>query len=53
VFAMATAASMALVSTAFGYALTGGAIRRRLTRIVPILGTASLVFGVWYSLGAL
>jgi cytochrome c biogenesis protein CcdA len=53
VFAMATAASMALVSTAFGYALTGGALRRRLTQIVPVLGTASLVFGVWYSLGAL
>jgi ABC-type nickel/cobalt efflux system permease component RcnA len=53
VFAAATAVSMALVSSAFGYALARGAVRRRLTDLVPVLGTASLIFGVWYSLGAL
>ncbi len=52
-FAGATAASMALVSTAFAYALASGAVRRRLTGLVPLLGAASLLFGVWYSLGAL
>jgi hypothetical protein len=53
VFAMATAISMALVSTAFGHALARGAVKRRLTDLVPLLGAASLLFGVWYSLGAL
>jgi ABC-type nickel/cobalt efflux system permease component RcnA len=52
-FAAATAMSMALVSTAFGYALARGAVRRRLTDLVPVLGAASLIFGIWYSLGAL
>jgi cytochrome c biogenesis protein CcdA len=53
VFAAATAVSMALVSTGFGYALARGITRRRLTDLVPVLGAASLAFGVWYSLGAL
>ena len=53
VFAGATAASMALVSTAFGYALARGVVRRRLGELVPLVGAASLIFGVWYSLGAL
>jgi cytochrome c biogenesis protein CcdA len=52
-FAAATAVSMALVSTAFGHALARGAVKRRLTELVPLLGAASLLFGVWYSLGAL
>ena len=52
-FAGATAVSMALVSSAFGYALARGAVRQRLTDLVPVLGTASLIFGVWYSLAAL
>lgn len=53
VFAAATAVSMALVSAAFGYSLARGAVRRRLADLVPVLGAASLIFGVWYSLGAL
>ena len=53
VFAAATAISMALVSTAFGHALARGGVKRRLTELVPLLGTASLLFGAWYSLGAL
>ena len=51
-FAAATALSMALLSTAFGYALVRGPIARRLVRLVPVLGTASLLFGVWYAVGA-
>jgi hypothetical protein len=51
-FAGGTAVSMALVSSAFGYALARGPVARRLTRLVPVLGTASLIFGVWYALGA-
>jgi ABC-type nickel/cobalt efflux system permease component RcnA len=53
VFAGATAASMALVSTAFGYALARGVARGRLSDLVPLFGAASLLFGVWYSFGAL
>ena len=53
VFAGATAASMALISTAFGYALARGALRRRVSDLVPWFGCASLLFGVWYSLGAI
>jgi hypothetical protein len=53
VFAAATAMSMALVSTVFGFALARGAVRRRVTDLVPLLGAASLIFGIWYSLGAL
>jgi ABC-type nickel/cobalt efflux system permease component RcnA len=53
VFAAGTAVSMALVSTAFGHALARGAVKRRLTELVPLLSAGSLLFGVWYSLGAL
>jgi hypothetical protein len=48
-FAVATAASMTMLSGAFGRTL--GA--RPIARIAPVLGTASLAFGVWYTLGAL
>jgi hypothetical protein len=51
-FAGATAFSMALVSTCLGYALASGALRRQLARVVPALGAGSLVFGLWYSVGA-
>ena len=53
VFAAATAGSMTLLSTAFAHALGGGSVRRRLAELVPVLATAGLIFGVWYSLGAL
>jgi ABC-type nickel/cobalt efflux system permease component RcnA len=52
-FAAATAASMALVSTALGHALARGSVKRRLRELVPLVGAASLLFGVWYALGAL
>src|SRR3954468_174736 len=53
IFAGATAVSMALVSTAFGYALANGALRHRVSGLVPWFGCASLVFGLWYSVGAI
>ncbi|MGH9176697.1 MAG: hypothetical protein ACRD1H_20170 [Vicinamibacterales bacterium] len=52
-FAGATALSMALVSAAVGYGLVRGPVAPRLERLVPALGTASLVFGVWYAFQAL
>ena len=52
VFALCTAISMALLSTGFGVALSSGAARRHFNRLAPILGTVSLLFGVWYALGA-
>jgi hypothetical protein len=48
-FAVATAASMTMLSGAFGRTL--GA--RPIARIAPVLGACSLAFGVWYTLGAL
>jgi cytochrome c biogenesis protein CcdA len=52
-FAAATAASMALLSVALAHTLTHGIVRRRLSELVPVLGTAGVIFGAWYSLGAL
>jgi hypothetical protein len=52
-FALFTAVSMAIASTAFGYAITRGPLRRSFTRIAPALGAASVLFGAWYILGAL
>jgi ABC-type nickel/cobalt efflux system permease component RcnA len=52
-FAAATALSMALVSCTFGHAIASGPLRRRLDAAIPALGTLSLLFGVWYALGAL
>jgi ABC-type nickel/cobalt efflux system permease component RcnA len=52
-FALATAVSMALLSSAFGVALARGPVARRFDTLAPALGAASLLFGVWYALGAL
>src|SRR5436305_1478080 len=53
VFAIGTAISMALLSTGFGLTIGTGVARRSLARVAPVLGVASLAFGVWYTLGAL
>jgi high-affinity nickel permease len=53
VFALFTAVSMSIMSTTFGVALSSGPMRRSFSRIAPALGTASLLFGLWYALGAL
>ena len=52
-FAFFTAVSMALLSTGFGLTLSSGPVRRSFARLAPALGVASLLFGVWYALGAL
>ena len=53
VFAVSTAAAMALCSAAFGQLLAHGPVARRLVRLVPVFGAAGVLFGVWYGLGAL
>ncbi|HEX5469686.1 MAG TPA: sulfite exporter TauE/SafE family protein [Gaiellaceae bacterium] len=53
VFAVATAASMTVLSLAFGYALARENVRGRLPRLAPLLGALSLAFGAWYTIGAL
>jgi high-affinity nickel permease len=52
-FAFFTAVSMALLSTGFGLTLSSAPVRRSFDKIAPALGAASLLFGVWYVLGAL
>jgi len=52
-FAAGTAASMAAVSAAWGRFMVLDAVERRLAGLAPVVGAASLVFGVWYGLGAL
>jgi ABC-type nickel/cobalt efflux system permease component RcnA len=51
-FAAGTAVSMAIVSSAFGYALARGPISRLVGPLMPVVGVASLVLGVWYATGA-
>jgi ABC-type nickel/cobalt efflux system permease component RcnA len=53
VFALAAAASMATLSSGFGYALTRGPVTRHVLALTPVLGVAALLFGAWYVLGAL
>jgi hypothetical protein len=52
-FATCTALSMAALSTSFGLTLSSSPVRGSFHRLAPILGTASLAFGAWYTLGAL
>lgn len=51
-FAFCTALSMAVLSTGWGIALGSPPVRRSFHRVAPVLGVASLAFGVWYALGA-
>jgi high-affinity nickel permease len=53
IFAAGTAVSMALLSTGVGLTLASAPVRRSFSRVAPALGAASLLFGVWYALGAL
>jgi high-affinity nickel permease len=52
VFAFFTAVSMAILSAGFGLTLARPGVQRGFHRIAPVLGLASLAFGVWYALGA-
>jgi high-affinity nickel permease len=51
--AIFTAVSMTMLSTSFGLALSSRPVRSVFHGVAPILGLASLAFGVWYGLGAL
>ena len=52
-FALCTAISMAALSTGFGLTLANATASRSFGRIAPALGGLSLLFGLWYALGAL
>jgi ABC-type nickel/cobalt efflux system permease component RcnA len=53
VLAIGTAVSMALLSSAFGYAVTRGPILTRMLAFAPAMGLVTLAFGGWYTLGAI
>jgi ABC-type nickel/cobalt efflux system permease component RcnA len=53
IFAAGTTISMSLLSTAFGFAIVAGPIRRNIERVAPVLGALAAAFGVWYALSAL
>jgi len=52
VFALFTALSMSLLSSAFGLTLSRRRARESFARVAPAIGVVSLAFGVWYALGA-
>lgn len=52
-FAAGAALSMALVSAAFGYALTRPPIARQVSALIPAAAVASLLFGAWYTFEAI
>jgi ABC-type nickel/cobalt efflux system permease component RcnA len=52
VLAAGTAVSMALLSSAFGYAITRGPVLTRMLAFAPAMGIVTLAFGGWYTLGA-
>jgi ABC-type nickel/cobalt efflux system permease component RcnA len=53
VLALGTALSMALLSSAFGYAITRGPVLRRWLALAPAMGFVTLAFGAWYALAAI
>jgi ABC-type nickel/cobalt efflux system permease component RcnA len=51
-FAIFTALSMGLLSCGLGLTLSATGVRRAFNHLAPVLGVASLAFGIWYGLGA-
>jgi hypothetical protein len=51
-FALCTALSMAALSTCWGMTLAASPVRSSFGRLAPVVGCASLAFGVWYALAA-
>lgn len=49
VYAAGTAVSMAVVSAVVGHGLATGAVGRRFEPLIPVIGMASLLFGIWYA----
>jgi ABC-type nickel/cobalt efflux system permease component RcnA len=52
VLAAGTAVSMGLLSWGLGRVLASRALRQRLRVAAPVFGAGSVLFGVWYGLGA-
>lgn len=52
VLALFTAVSMTIVTTGFGATLSLPAVARPVVTAAPVLGVASLAFGVWYAAAA-
>jgi high-affinity nickel permease len=52
-FALCTALSMATLSTGLGFTLGRPRVRSAFPAVAPLIGLASLCFGIWYVLGAL
>ena len=49
VLAVFTAVSMTIVTSGFGRALVSATAQRSVATVAPVLGFASLAFGVWYA----
>lgn len=52
VLAFFTAVSMTILSTGFGLTLVSRPVRAAFNGIAPVLGVASLAFGIWYASAA-
>ncbi len=52
VLALFTAVSMTLVTTGFGLTLSTRPVTSSVNRVAPVLGLASLAFGIWYAAAA-
>jgi high-affinity nickel permease len=52
VLAIFTAASMMILSTGFGWTLVSRPVRGVFNGVAPVLGLASLAFGLWYGTAA-
>ena len=52
VLALFTAVSMTIVTTGFGATLSVPAVARPVVGAAPVLGVASLTFGIWYAAAA-
>jgi ABC-type nickel/cobalt efflux system permease component RcnA len=49
VLAVFTTVSMTMLTSGLGRTLTAGPVQRVFSTVVPVLGTTSLAFGVWYA----
>ena len=49
VLALFTAVSMTIVTTGFGATLSSATVARSFNGVAPVLGMASLAFGIWYA----
>ena len=52
VLAVFTAVSMTLVTTGFGLTLASRPVARAFNGVAPVIGLASLAFGLWYAAAA-